>query len=46
MGTTITALLTGAVAGSVGDSRAYLVRCGTTVQVTHDGHLARVNVRR
>ena len=39
MGTTITALLVGAhdaVIGSVGDSRAYLVRGGTTVQLTHD----------
>jgi serine/threonine protein phosphatase PrpC len=39
MGTTITALLMGAsdaVIGSVGDSRAYLVRSGTTVQLTHD----------
>lgn len=39
MGTTLTALLMGprdAVIGSVGDSRAYLVRDGTTVQLTHD----------
>ena len=39
MGTTITALLINldeAVIGSVGDSRAYLVRGGTTVQLTHD----------
>ncbi len=39
MGTTITALLMDedhAVIGSVGDSRAYLVRSGTTVQLTHD----------
>lgn len=39
MGTTITALLMGprdAVIGSVGDSRAYLVRGGTTVQLTRD----------
>ena len=39
MGTTVTALLMGlrdAVIGSVGDSRAYLVRSGITVQLTHD----------
>ncbi len=39
MGTTITALLVGprdVVIGSVGDSRAYLVRGATTVQLTHD----------
>lgn len=39
MGTTITALfmdLGQAVIGSVGDSRAYLVRGGTAVQLTHD----------
>ncbi len=39
MGTTITALLMGpqeAVIGSVGDSRAYLVRDGATVQLTRD----------
>ncbi len=39
MGTTITALLMGpsdVVIGSVGDSRAYLVRGGTTLQLTHD----------
>ena len=39
MGTTITALLMSAddaVIGSVGDSRAYLVRRGETVQLTHD----------
>ena len=39
MGTTITALFMDqdhAVIGSVGDSRAYLVRRGTTVQLTHD----------
>ena len=39
MGTTITALLMDedhAVIGSVGDSRAYLVRSGTAVQLTHD----------
>jgi serine/threonine protein phosphatase PrpC len=39
MGTTITALLMGAdhaVIGSVGDSRAYLVRGESTVQLTHD----------
>ncbi len=39
MGTTITALLMGthdAIIGSVGDSRAYLVRGGTTVQLTRD----------
>ncbi len=39
MGTTITALLMGArdaVIGSVGDSRAYLVRGGTAVQLTRD----------
>ena len=39
MGTTITALLVGpshVVIGSVGDSRAYLVRGATTVQLTRD----------
>jgi PPM family protein phosphatase len=39
MGTTITALFMDedhAVIGSVGDSRAYLVRSGTAVQLTHD----------
>ncbi len=39
MGTTITALLMGArnaIIGSVGDSRAYLVRGATTVQLTRD----------
>jgi len=39
MGTTLTALLVDAqdaAIGSVGDSRAYLVRAGTTVQLTHD----------